>query len=277
MSCEEILAEVTAFFLEREGAGLHELPPALREHLARCPGCRAEAEELVGLWNRLALLETEAPGVELRERFDAVLAAYQAGLAAASEGGEPGAEGTSWWRRWLVPGANLQLAYGVLVLVLGVGLGALVFGRIGSGWGGGEVRELRGEVRALNELVALSLLDDASATERLQGVSYGARMERPDRDVVSALLSAATTDPSVNVRLAAIEALAPRAAEPPVFDRLVRALPEQDSPLVQVALVDLLLESDGETARRAALRLAQDDGTHPEVRRHVRERLGSLL
>jgi hypothetical protein len=95
--------------------------------------------------------------------------------------------------------------------------------------------------------------------------------------VVAALVSAATTDPSVNVRLAAIEALAPRAAEPPVFDRLVRALPEQDSPLVQVALVDLLLESDGEAARQAAGRLAADDKTDPAVRRHVRERLGSLI
>lgn len=292
MSCEEILAEVTALSLERDGAGMDDLPPALREHLAGCPACREEAEELLGLWNRLALLEAEPPEVELRERFDAVLAAYQEGLKAAQEGlpaaqaglgaaagagaetAQPRSESAPWWRRWLAPGPSLQLAYGTLALVLGVGLGALVLGR---GAGAGDVRELRTEVRALNELVTLSLLDDTSATERLQGVAYGARMERPDREVLAALVSAATTDPSVNVRLAAIEALAPRATEGPVFDRLLRALPEQDSPLVQVALVDLLLENDGEVARNAALRLARDDSTHPDVRRHVRERLGSLL
>lgn len=287
MSCEEILAEVTAFSLEREGAVPGDLPAALREHLAGCPGCRQEADELAGLWNRLALLEAEPPEAQLRERFDAVLAAYGEGLKAAQAGlaaaGAPAASearrrayGVPWWRRWLAagPGGSLRLAYGVLALVLGVGVGALVFGR---GLGGGEVGELRGEVRALHELVALSLLDDPSASDRLQGVSFGARMERPAGDVVAALVSAATSDPSVNVRLAAIEALAPRAAEPPVFDRLVAALPAQDSPLVQVALVDLLLESDGDTARRAALRLAGDESTHPEVRRHVGERLGSLL
>lgn len=280
MSCEEILAEVTAFSLEREGAGPGDLPAALREHLAGCPGCRRGADELAGLWNRLALLEAEPPEAELRERFDAVLAAYQAGLAAAgtpaASEAQRRADGAPGWRRWLAPGpgGSLRLAYGVLALVLGVGVGALVFGR---GLGGGEVGELRGEVRALHELVALSLLDDPSASDRLQGVSFGARMERPAGDVVAALVSAATSDPSVNVRLAAIEALAPRAAEPPVFDRLVAALPAQDSPLVQVALVDLLLESDGDTARRAALRLARDESTHPEVRRHVGERLGSLL
>lgn len=284
MSCEEILVEVTALSLERDGAGLDDLSPELREHLAGCPACRQEAEELLGLWNRLALLEAEPPEVELRERFDAVLGAYQAGLTAAQEGRaaeapvaeseRPRSDHEPWWRRWLAAGPNLQLAYGALALVLGVGLGALVFGR---GVGTGDMRELRGEVRALNELVTLSLLDDTSATERLQGVAYGARMERPDREVLAALVSAATNDPSVNVRLAAIEALAPRASDGPVFDGLLRSLPEQDSPLVQVALVDLLLESDGEVARDAALRLARDDSTDPEVRRHVRERLGSLL
>lgn len=278
MSCDEILAEVTALFLEGDGGTLDDLPAELRAHLAGCPSCHEEAEALVGLWQRLALLEDEPPAAELRERFDAVLAAYQAGLAAAGAGApaaeRPGPAAAPWWRRWLAPGSHLQLAYGVLALVLGVGLGALVFGQ---GAGAGDVGELRGEVRALHELVALSLLDDDSATGRLQGVAYGARVERPDRDVVAALVSAATGDPSVNVRLAAIEALAPRAGEPAVFERLVAALPEQESPLVQVALVDLLLASDGETARRAALRLAGDDATHPEVRRHVRERLGSLL
>jgi HEAT repeat protein len=102
-------------------------------------------------------------------------------------------------------------------------------------------------------------------------------MDRPDRQVVAALVSAATSDPNVNVRLAAIEALAPRAGQPPIFSRLVRSLPEQDSPLVQVALVDLLLESDGQAARDAALRLASDANTDPQVRRHVRERLGNLI
>jgi len=281
MSCDDILAEVTALYLERDGAGLEDLPAELSEHLSGCPGCREQAEALGELWGRLALLEAEPPELELRERFDAVLAAYQAGLAAAGTPARPAAtEQPPWWRRWLAPApsrpgrSGLQLAYGLLALVVGAGLGALVFGR---GLAGGEMRELRGEVRSLNELVALSMLDDASATERLQGVSYGARMDRPDRQVVAALVSAATTDPNVNVRLAAIEALAPRAAQAPVFEPLVRSLPEQSSPLVQVALVDLLLESDGQAARDAALRLVADERTDPEVRRHVRERLGNLI
>jgi hypothetical protein len=294
MSCEEILAEVTARRIEgpTEGgpgsaAGAGGLSPEIEEHLAACAACREEAEALGALWGRLALLEAEPPEAELRERFDALLAAYQAGLAAsrldAGAGVDPtgAAEGTErrpWWERWLglSPGGHqpgLRLAYGLLILVLGVGLGALFVGR---GAGPGDVQALRGEVRALNELVTLSLLEASSASERLQGVSYGSRLERPDRDVVSALVHAATADPNVNVRLAAIEALAPVASQPRVLSPLVEALPRQDSPMVQVALVDLLLASDGETARRACTELLEDPSLNPDVQHHVRQRLSAL-
>ncbi|HLE82711.1 MAG TPA: hypothetical protein VJG13_00105 [Thermoanaerobaculia bacterium] len=270
MSCEEVLAEMTARLVAEPAAGAAAPSPEVEEHLAACAGCRAEAEALGALWNRLALLEAAPPEAELRERFDAVLAAYQAGLAAAEE---PAA--APWWRRWVrfPAGGGLQLAYGLLALVLGVGLGALLVGR---GAGPGDVKALRGEVRALNDLVTLSLLEAPSASERLQGVSYGSRMARPDREVVTALVRAATEDENVNVRLAAIEALAPVASEPRVLSPLVAALPAQESPMVQVALVDLLLASDGETARRACTALLADETLNPDVRRHVRERLSAL-
>ncbi|MFW6175859.1 MAG: HEAT repeat domain-containing protein [Acidobacteriota bacterium] len=325
MKCDDVQAEVTARRIARggevdaegvagggEGAGrvggrapagraTETLPREVQEHLAGCPECRAEAEALGGLWDRLALLEVEPPTAELRERFDAVLESYRAGLEAAeghapAEGpanGHPGSRddapggrskgrsrpGTSWWRRVLdsIPTgrSGFQLAYGLLALILGVGIGSLVTGGgPGPGDGPSDIDRLRTEVRALHELVALSLLDAPSATERLKGVAFGSRMDRPDREVLDALLQAATDDPNVNVRLAAIEALAPVASEPRVLEPLARALPEQDSPSVQVALVDILLASDGETARQAAVSLLEREEVHPDVRRHVQERLG---
>lgn len=288
MSCEEISSRLTELAVEadrRPSDG--PLPPEVEEHLAVCASCRAEAEELGSLWRSLALLETAPPEPELRGRFDAVLAAYREGLAAGQTAGAEGSPRGSGWRRWLStllptgrPGP--LLAYGLLVLLVGLGLGVVMApgGGLPGGFGSdghGELRALRGEVRALNELVTLSLLDAPSATGRLQGVSYGSRMERLEPEVLAALVEAATGDPNVNVRLAAIDALAPVASRSRVLDPLARALPEQESPLVQVALVDLLLASDGETARRAAAALLEREEVHPEVRRHVRERLGRRI
>lgn len=288
MSCEEISSRLTELAVEADrGPADGPLPPEVEEHLAACPTCRAEAQELGSLWRSLALLEAAPPEPELRERFDAVLAAYREGLAAAEAPRAGEGDRSGGWRRWLSsllsPGRpGPVLAYGLLVLLVGLGLG-FVMARGGGPLGGlgsdgrGELRALRGEVRALNEVVTLSLLEAPSATERLQGVSYGSRLERLDREVLAALVQAATRDPNVNVRLAAIEALAPVASRPRVLAPLAEALPEQESPLVQVALVDLLLASDGETARRAAAALLERDEVHPDVQRHVRERLGRRI
>jgi hypothetical protein len=291
MSCEEILVEVTARRIEAGPEAAPALSAEIEEHLAACAACREEAAALGALWGRLALLEAEPPEAELRERFDAVLAVYQAGLAASTVAARetPGHEPRPWTRRWLgsLPGGwgrpsapALRLAYGLMVLLVGAGLGALLAGRgvppFGTAAAPGDLQALRGEVRALHELVTLSLLEAPSASERLQGVSYGSRLDRPDTAVTAALVRAATEDPNVNVRLAAIEALAPVASQARVLSPLVEALPEQDSPMVQVALVDLLLASDGEAARRACTELLRDESLDPDVRRHVRERLSAL-
>ncbi len=290
-SCDDVLEELTARLADPAAAA--GTPSAeLDEHLATCASCRREAEELARTWRALAALEAAPPAEELRPRFEAMLGAYRAGMAGPAPGSEvPGApgrvrDGRSSRRgpRWLAallpaggagaPALRFAGVAGVaaVALVAGLGLGTLLGARRG-----GDVASLRSEVRSLNQMVALSLLDQPSAVDRLRGVAYGGRLDRPTRPVVAALLATATADPNVNVRLAAIDALAPVASEPPVQAVLLRALPHQDSPMVQIALVDLLLDSGAAGARRAATRLADDPAVLPEVRQHVRQRLGSSV
>jgi len=285
-SCDDVMEELTARLADPSGSA--EGPsPEVAEHLAGCATCRREAEELTHLWSGLADLETAAPGAELRPRFDAMLHAFRAGMegassedAAASAGESPAAARARRRPRWLaalLPGSGgpapaWRLVPVAAALLVGVGLGTLAGARRGS-----DVAALRSEVRSLNEMVALSLLDQPSAVDRLRGVSYGGRLRSPDRPVVSALVHTATADPNVNVRLAALEALAPVASEPPVEAALIHALPHQDSPMVQIALVDLLLDHDGARARRAVEALAADPAVLPEVRQHARSRLGTSV
>ena len=175
---------------------------------------------------------------------------------------------------------RLAAAASVLVALLG---GALAAGWWlgGGGRSGDDLDSLRAEVRSLHEMVALSLLEQPKATDRLRGVDFGARLDRPDRPVVTALVDTVARDPNVNVRLAAIDALAPVASEPSVRDALIRALPQQDAPMVQIALADLLLDNDSDdqgAAARAAVRALLDQPTlRPEVRSHLVQRLGTSI
>ncbi len=230
----------------------------LDDHLALCPRCAAEAASLDAFWQGLGRLDDGAPSPFLAARFERMLRRELEAEAAraAAAGSRPG------WRRV----AGLAAA-----LVAGVALG---YGASGRGGAEREVAALRGEVAALHETVAVSLLRQPRPSERLQGVAYGRALAASDPRVVEALLAALSTDADVNVRLAALEALAPVAALPRERARLVAAVVAQDSPLVQITAIDLLLESDAATARRDLEQLLANPELDPTVASYLRDRLG---
>ena len=142
---------------------------------------------------------------------------------------------------------------------------------------------LRTEVQSLSRLVALSMMRQESASERLQGVRYGRLaagaydQDSQDDQVITALVEAVGSDPNVNVRLAAIDALAPAVARPEISGRLVETFDRQDSPLVQIALADALLDAGQPEARQALAGLASAESLDPTVADHLRHRLGGEL
>jgi hypothetical protein len=135
------------------------------------------------------------------------------------------------------------------------------------------VVQLREEVRHTRQLVALSLLQQQSASERLKGVDWSNRMSRPDPQVLSALLHTVNYDQNVNVRLAALDALHQSASNQMVRRGLTESLDRQTSPMVQIALIDLLVDIREREAAEAVKDLMRETGLNPEVR----ERAGWAL
>ena len=120
------------------------------------------------------------------------------------------------------------------------------------------MRKLRQELRDTRQMVTLSLLQQQSASERLKGVSSSSQLEQPGSEVVSALVETLRHDPNVNVRLASVDALRRFGGRDAVRRDVVAALPQQESPLVQIALIDFLLEAQGPEAASVLRRLADD-------------------
>jgi hypothetical protein len=236
----------------------------LDRHLAECESCRGETAALGALWRELGELETPPPTPALRARFHEWLEEERE-KAAAPAGGRL----VLGRLRSLLGGGRveLRLAWTAAALLVGVLLGARLGGRPA------EMRELRQEVRSLGHLVTLSMLQQESASARLQGVGLSG-LAGDDPRVLEALLDAVSRDASVNVRLAAVDALAGAAGSPRVRERALAELPAQASPMVQIALVDLVLAGDGAAARRELQRLTQDDRLHEATREHLARRLG---
>ena len=239
-----------------------ELPESERQsfeaELAENPELRVEVAELRALWEDLGLLPEAEPSASLRAKF------YQS-LHGITRGRETAAKAEpkkSWWRFAVWP----QLAGAAALFLAG-----LYFGHAGftQQKHEEEVAQMRTQVQSLREMVALSLLDRQSAASRLQGVSWSSRVDRPDNELLSALLTALNQDPNVNVRLSSIDALEGHAQDASVRRALVDSIPKQESPLVQIALIDSLVHLRDRSAMSEFQRLAQAQDVNAAVRQRA--------
>ena len=216
------------------------------------------------------------PDRAMRTRFMEMLSAYQAGLEQAPAKrparGAREESGRSRWFAWWPSNPAWQLAIAAALLIVGVVAGRYEFGAPREM--SPEMAQLKGQVEGLRQLVALSLMQEQSPSDRLRGVSFSSQMVRPDAQVEQALLRAVNHDPNVNVRLSAVDALQTGgyARDPDVRRALADTVMVQDSALVQVAIIDLLVEtSDHGSAPglRNMLGKVAQDGQMDEV---VRQR-----
>lgn len=227
----------------------------LRAHLETCSECGDEMAALGGLWERLADLPAPEPGHALDTRWQETINTLISSQPAPRPARPKWSLANFWPRN---PAWGIALA--AACLVIGVVAGMNVPRQQNP-----EIAKLREEISSTREMVALSLLEQQSATERLRGVSYSGRLENMEPDVVTALTRAVAHDSSVNVRLAAIDALSKASGRPEVLQSLTQSLPAQDSPMVQAAVIDYLVDARAHQAVGALRELAEQPNVNPAV------------
>ena len=266
------------------------LPPdesaALRAHLASCPTCQREWSALQEITRKLdALPAEEEPSARLREQFYAMLETHQRNADSVSPFALARSRIDRFFAALLPSTPALQFAGALTVLAVGVFAGARYFQPPAaapapvvdhSATQEKEIADLKAQMKEMGSLVAASLLQQKSTSERMQTVLATMDLKSPDRKVLSDLVGALAFDPSVNVRLSAVEALAPH-----VNDRLVRAgllsaLPRESAPLVQVAMIELLTSIREPDAAPIFDRLSRDETADKDVRESARRALAVL-
>ncbi|MBZ5506909.1 MAG: zf-HC2 domain-containing protein [Acidobacteriia bacterium] len=264
MKCEEI-GELLPDYLQ--GRLSSELAGEVEKHLASCVTCGEEA----ALWKNLALFPEEQPSPALESRFKAMLESYQEGrweksslATEKSKTPAPMLWGLGNWRQ--LPAAGIVWA--CLFLACG-----FLIGRQSDRGADNDVQkklaDLQDELAATRQTVALSMLQQQSASQRLEGVSWSTRLPEPDTKVMGALFHTLQFDNSVDVRLAALDALSRYAGRPEVRNGLMEALQTRQSPLVQVALIDLLVDLHDRGAVTQFKKFQQDPRIDPTVKKRV--------
>jgi anti-sigma factor RsiW len=257
MKCEQI-SELLPDYLQ--GNLSNDQHHRVEEHLEHCADCSEE----VAIWKKLSLLPVELPSPASRARFEAMLQAYQAGRSNQPAGNSQWRKPASSWNvfHWLRSPVGAAV-WSAALLAIGI------FTGLHLAKPSPDIAEIQKELASTKQLVVLSMLQQQSATERLQGVTWSTREEQLDPQVLSALLHTLRYDGSVDVRLAALDALSRHARQPQVHKGILDALQEQQSPLVQVALIDLLLEWRDRDAAQRLQQLEQTPNLNPTVRQRV--------
>jgi len=264
MNCERIREQIPEALAGRLGKADRE---ALVEHLEGCASCRTEVAELNAVWRGLETVKSgmdAAPDPGAKVRFQEMLAAYQAGMA-AEQAAPPvvNPPRVAWFP--VQPVWRFAMAAGLL-------LAGILCGRLlpQSGAGGNpEMAQLRAQVESLHQMVAISMLQQQSPSARMRGVTYTEKISQPDPQVLDALLQAVNHDSNVNVRLSAVDALQKFASDPEVSRAMVNSIPEQASPLVQIALVDMLVQWNARGVAPNLARISKDAQLDEMVRQRA--------
>lgn len=267
MRCEELQGHVADHLSGTLPAGILV---AVEAHLRSCRRCAADAAALGETWRMLDELPIEpADTTRMRARFDAMLEGH-ADAAAARSAASPQTGG----RRWSAQhGAWAGAAAALLLLGVAIGQQMTAAPPRDAPVIDPQLSELRQELREMRELMTLTLLQQQSASDRLEGVRWTRQLDRPGDAVAGALLDVLTSDPNVNVRIAAVDALNRLLEHDRVRRGAIEALPRETSPLVQVALIDLLAQLNDSDAADALRQLSSDPVVDGAVRARAAQEL----
>lgn len=136
--------------------------------------------------------------------------------------------------------------------------------------------KLEQQVESLNVMVALSMLQNQSTTERLAGVSYASTSQIKDSKITQVLFEILNQDRSNAVRLAVIDVLSNQAEESIVRSQLLESLNENQSTMVQASLARLLLNSNTQLSQNELLILLNNKGLDKEVIDYLQQHSQSI-
>lgn len=174
---------------------------------------------------------------------------------------------------------SLRVAAGFILLLTGFVAGQFIHDE--SVASTEQVAALQQEVQQMKEaLMYGNNYRQASAGERLSAVKmsaqFASRESKLDQQITDILIYTMNNDKSVNVRMAAAEALFQFREEVRIQKALVNALTQQDEPQMQLTLIDMLVQLKATGALNEMNKLLMDSDTREIVRQRLQAGIAEL-
>ncbi|HNP76310.1 MAG: HEAT repeat domain-containing protein [Cyclobacteriaceae bacterium] len=190
--------------------------------IATNPAARLLHEQLLTVMGQLDTAKTLEPGSDLSRKFNQA-------LREEINSNRP--------VRTLTP-LLYRIAAGVALLISGVAVGYWINK---NNVREAEMAALKKEVEATKQMMFAMLDNQQSASQRMLGTTVAMNLNKPDDEIVHALVKRMNDDPNTNVRLAALDALIQFHEDPAVRHQLIESLSTQKDPAVQISLIQFLV------------------------------------
>jgi hypothetical protein len=246
---------------------------AFEIHLAECAECRQELKAEQRIWNLMNEVTAPQPSADMPVRFQAMLEEYK---GAQQQKVNPVSGFIEKLRQLWTLQPGMQLAYTIVLIVVSLGIGFMI-NRPATASNNDEMIALKGDIKEMKKMMMLSLLENPSASERIRGVSYTSEIKSGNKEVIEALLSTLNTDPNVNVRLVTLEALTQYSDDAAVRTGLVQSIVQQDSPIMQAALADVMLKLKDKRSVKSFQKLLQQKDLDHSIRNKIEQTITGLI
>jgi HEAT repeat protein len=267
MKCEEIEGLIIDYLENKLEPGQIA---GIEKHLETCEKCLDDFKDIQEVLKLMSLEEMKKPDDSLRINF------YHMLHNEIRRSREQKAEQSVHAGGYRPLKRVYRIAAGILIIICSAFAGMIFNSQINASRQNQELSQLKSEINELRKTALISMLRDQSSSYRIEAVNYAEELEKPDENVIRALVSTLNNDKNVNVRLAAAYALAKYPAVQSVRDSLVKSLPKQSDPILQVTLINILVEMREKNALKPIEQIITDKKTLNEVR-SVAERGAQLL
>jgi len=263
MNCKQIEELLIDYLDHNLDEDVHK---EIESHIAQCEDCSASLQELKALFGAIESEPLETPDANLALSFEEMLQKEKETLD------DPKvvklhSKSSSHWKTVLQIAATIALVFT-----------AYFFGKSQNNETlSQEVAVLEKEKIELKQTMTISMIENQSASKRLQAVNYAEEFEKPGNEILKALINKMQYDDHINVRLAAAEALAKFADSEMVRKALIHALETEEDPSMQIELIQILVSIEEKRAIPSMEMLLQKEETPDYVRDQVKMGLPSLI
>lgn len=255
----------------------------LKAYLEQNEEGKKELFDLKVLNNQLAQVQVPEPSTQMSANFYSMLEEHK---QAESAKHSIGASFKTWWAKLSYHRLGYNLSFAVVGILVGA-VGMYYLNKptqpIENAANKEDKNALAVIQKKLNKMeedqkrLISSLLEEKSASERLRAVNLTSNISEVDTKITKALLKTLNTDPNVNVRLTTVEALAQFAARPEVRTGLIKSIAKQESPLVQIALIDIMIELQEKGSVKALKNLLKKQDLNEAVKGKAQQGIQVLL